>query len=99
MQPGKLHSIDNFSCNMDNVRASTVKRKLFGVITEEDRLAFQQNLCRYIENTKINFERRRNFNLCEDEWDFIDQENVPFSYRNSIFNTEIPPSISERVTK
>ena len=96
---------------MDNVRASNVKRKLFDVQTEEDRLAFQPKICRYINGT-FNFERRWNFNLCEQrpvhsalisQWEVvIDQEDVPFIHslhRNSIINAGDPSASNERVTK
>ena len=91
---------------MDKVRASTVKRKLFGVQTEEERLAFfqreeerlafQTKMSGYMENTKINFESRWNFNLCEQRpvdsafhrpWEVSDQKDVPFIY--SIINAGV----------
>lgn len=81
---------------MDNVRASKVKQKLFGVQTEEERLAFQSKMGRYIVNTKINFESRWKFNLCEQrpvdsafQWEVSDQELAPFIYRNSIINAGV----------
>ena len=62
---------------LNNVRASTVKRKLFSVQTEEEglaffqteeeRLAFQQKMGRYIENTIINFESTWYFDLCGEQ--------------------------------
>ena len=59
-----------------------------------------------MENRKINFENRWNFNLCEQrpvdsafQWKVINEEDVPFIYRNSIINAGVPSSITERVTK
>ena len=91
---------------MDNIRATAVKRILFGVQTVDDRIAFKKKMRQTIQNTNCDFENKWNFNLFEQrpvdgafKWEAVDEEDVPIIYRNSIINGRVPPYMTARVTK